>query len=100
MDTELVRAYFPQKSDFIRFSEEENQDECLEMKIKTKLSDHQLSEMLQKNREYNNLDHYEKQQRNLLIRQIRSETGSSIRQLSRVLGLGKMIVEQAVKEKA
>lgn len=99
VDAELVKAYFPQKSDFIRFSEEENQDECLEMKIKIKLSDQQLSEMLQKNSDYNHLDHYEKQQRNQLIRQIRSETGSSIRQLSRVLGLGKMIVEQAVKEK-
>ncbi|WP_243136723.1 hypothetical protein [Acetobacterium paludosum] len=30
-----------------------------------------------------------------MIKQIQQETGSSIRQLSRVLGLGKMIVEQA-----
>ncbi|MEA4804657.1 MULTISPECIES: hypothetical protein [Acetobacterium] len=37
------------------------------------------------------------EKRNQLIRQIQQETDSSIRQLSRVLGLGKMIVEQALK---
>jgi K+/H+ antiporter YhaU regulatory subunit KhtT len=83
----------------IRFSKEENQDQCLEIKTKIRLSDQQLADILKKNREYQHLESYEKSKRNQLIRQIHGETGSSIRQLSRVLGLGKMIIEQALRER-
>ncbi|MCG2730110.1 MAG: hypothetical protein L6276_07465 [Acetobacterium sp.] len=53
--------------------------------------------MLKQNSEYQNLGELSAEKRNRLIRQIQQETGSSIRQLSRVLGLRKMIVEQALK---
>jgi K+/H+ antiporter YhaU regulatory subunit KhtT len=95
----MIHAYFPKKSDFVRFSQEENQDQCLEIKTKIRLSDQQLADILKKNREYQHLESYEKSKRNQLIRQIHGETGSSIRQLSRVLGLGKMIIEQALRER-
>ena len=100
LDTQMIRDYFPKKSDFVRFSQEENQDQCLEIKTKIRLSDQQLTEILKKNREYHHLESYEKSKRNQLIRQMHGETGSNIRQLSRVLGLGKMIIEQALKERA
>ena len=53
--------------------------------------------MLRQNSEYRNLGGLPVDKRNQLIRQIQQETGGSIRQLSRVLGLGKMMVERAVK---
>ncbi|KNZ40903.1 hypothetical protein [Acetobacterium bakii] len=56
-------------------------------------SDERLTEMLRQNSEYHNLGELSIKKRNHLIRQIHSETGGSIRQLSRVLGLGKMMVE-------
>ena len=97
LDIEIIKDYFPTVADFIRFSEEENQDECLEINQKIRWCDSQLSDMLRHNSEYQNLGELSVEKRNRLIKQIQQETGSSIRQLSRVLGLGKMIVEQAVK---
>jgi hypothetical protein len=97
LDIEIIKDYFPTVADFVRFSEEENQDRCLEINLKTRWSDAQLTDMLRQNSEYQNLGELSVEKRNQLIRQIQQETDSSIRQLSRVLGLGKMIVEQALK---
>jgi len=97
IDMGIIKDYFPTAVDFIRFSEEENQDECLEINLKTRCSDEQLTVLLSKNPEYRNLGDLSVDKRNQLIRQIQRETGGSIRQLSRVLGLGKMMVERAVK---
>lgn len=97
LDIEIIKDYFPTAVDFARFSEEENQDECLEINQKIRWCDSQLTDMLRHNSEYQNLGELSVEKRNQLIRQIQQETGSSIRQLSRVLGLGKMMVERAVK---
>ncbi|MBU4438706.1 MAG: transposase [Acetobacterium sp.] len=97
LDIEIIKDYFPTVVDFVRFTEEENQDECLEINQKTRWCDAQLSDMLKQNSEYQNLGELSVDKRNRLIKQIQQETGSSIRQLSRVLGLGKMMVEQALK---
>lgn len=97
LDIEIIKDYFPTAADFVRFSEEENQDECLEINQKIRWCDSQLADMLRQNSEYQNLGELSVDKRNRLIKQIQQETGSSIRQLSRVLGLGKMMVEQALK---
>ena len=97
LDIEIIKDYFPTVADFVRFSEEENQDKCLEINPKTRLNDVQLTDMLRQNGKYLNLGELSVEKRNRLIKQIQQETGSSIRQLSRVLGLGKMMVEQALK---
>ena len=81
-------------ADFVRFSEKENQDECLEINQKSRLSDAQLTDMLRQNCEYQNLGELSVEKRNQLIRQIQQEADRSVRQLSRVLGLGKMIVNR------
>ncbi|MBC3798412.1 REP-associated tyrosine transposase [Acetobacterium tundrae] len=100
IDMGIIKDYFPTIADFIRFSEEENQDECLEINLKTRCSDEQLTVLLSKNPEYRNLGELSVDKRNQLIRQIQQETSGSIRQLSRVLGLGKMMVELALKRRA
>lgn len=55
--------------------------------------------MLRQISEYRNLGGLPVEKRNQLIRQIQQETGGSIRQLSQVLGLGKMMVALALKNK-
>ena len=97
LDSGIIKDYFPTEADFIRFSEEENQDECLDNRSKTRWTDERLTDLLSQNPEYRNLGELSVDKRNQLIRQIQQETGGSIRQLSRVLGLGKMMVERAVK---
>ena len=96
----IIKEYFPTAADFIRFSEEENQDECLDNRSKTRWTDERLTDLLSQNPEYRNLGELSVDKRNQLIRQIQQETGGSIRQLSRVLGLGKMMVELALKRRA
>ncbi len=97
LDIEIIKDYFPTAADFVHFSNEENQDDFLEINQKTRWYNAQLTDMLRQNSEYQDLGEQSFEKRNQLIRQIQQETGSSIRQLSRVLGLGKMIVERAVK---
>ncbi|KAF5087842.1 Transposase IS200 like protein [anaerobic digester metagenome] len=97
LDIEIIKDYFPTAADFAHFSKEENKDECLEINPKIRRCDSQLADMLRQNSEYQNLGELSVEKRNRLIKQIQQETGSSIRQLSRVLGLGKMMVEQALK---
>lgn len=99
LNIEIIKEYFPSSVDFVRFLEQENQDECMEINQKAKWCDAQLTDMLRQNSEYQNLGELLFEKRNQYIRQIQQETGSSIRQLSRVLGLGKMIVEQTSKRR-
>ncbi|WP_414150957.1 hypothetical protein ACIZ62_18890 [Acetobacterium carbinolicum] len=97
LNIEIIKDYFPSSADFVRFSEEENQDDFLEINQKTRWCNAQLTDMLRQNSEYQDLGEQSFEKRTQLIRQIQQETGGSIRQLSRVLGLGKMMVERAVK---
>jgi hypothetical protein len=60
-------------------------------------TDEQLTDLRSQNTEYRNRGEVSVDKRNQPIRQIRQETGDNIHQLSRVLGLGKMLVERAVK---
>ena len=97
LDSGIVKDYFPTEADFIRFSEEENQDECLDIRSKMRWTDERLTDLVNHNPEYRNLGELSVDKRNQLIREIQQETGGGIRQLSRVLGLGKMMVERALK---
>jgi len=46
LDSEIIKDYFPTVADFVRFLEEENQDECLETRSKTRWTDEQLTDLL------------------------------------------------------
>ncbi|WP_026394947.1 hypothetical protein [Acetobacterium malicum] len=85
------------RTGFNRFSEEANQDECLEACSKTRRTDERLIALVSQNPEYRNLGELPVDKRNQLIRQIQQGTGGSVRQLIWVLGLGKMMVVRAVK---
>ncbi|WP_296561632.1 transposase [uncultured Acetobacterium sp.] len=45
LDSEIIKDYFPTEADFIRFSEEENQDQCLESYLKIRWSDAHLTDV-------------------------------------------------------
>lgn len=98
LDIGIIKDYFPTGADFVKFSETENCDECLEIDLKDRWNDERLMELLRQNNEYQNIEALPIDKRNHLVRQIHQKTGGSIRQLSRVLGLGKMMVELALKE--
>ncbi|WP_373483530.1 hypothetical protein [Acetobacterium sp.] len=55
LDSGIIKDYFQTAGDFVRFSEEENQDVCLEIHPKTRWSEELLTDMLKHNRQYRNL---------------------------------------------
>jgi REP element-mobilizing transposase RayT len=97
VDVYLIKTYFEELEDFIQFMNELNGDECLEFTV-NKLSDADLVEFIHKEYSVNNLPELSIEERNRIIKDIYSRTGASIRQLGRIMGLGKTIIERAVKQ--
>ncbi|KNZ43096.1 transposase [Acetobacterium bakii] len=98
IDAELMQSYFNQLSDFEKFSCEDNQDHCLEVSTFVKCSDDDIKALIKENQRYAGIMDLTKAERNECIQSIHQATGGSIRQLSRVLGIGKRIIEKAIKE--
>jgi predicted transcriptional regulator len=76
---------------------EPNHSECLEYKQSAKYSDEILKKIIRESFSINDLMDVPKDKRNKLIKDIHQNTGVSIRQLARVLGVGKNIIERALK---
>jgi REP element-mobilizing transposase RayT len=81
---------------FITHSNEENYDRCLDYEEKTRLSDNEVREFLatlgtQSISEFQQLD---RDKRNEIIRKLKSIEGVTIRQLSRITGLAKSVIDR------
>lgn len=96
VNTQLVRDYFKAFSDFEQFTRAVTEDGCLEIVETIKCSDAQLREILARDGRYAVILALPVGERNELIAAAYRESGASIRQLSRVLGIGKHIVERAL----
>lgn len=97
IDTQLIRGYFKTLKDFEHYMKAENDDECLEYKPLRKYTDDGLREMICKQYNIDVLEELQLDEKKKLISKIYKNTGTSIRQLGRVLGVGKNIVERAIK---
>lgn len=98
IDTELIRTYFSRVVDFISYVNANNSDECLDYKPVQKYNDDTLKNKISQKYIIGKLLDLPINERNEMINNIYNESRASIRQLSRVLGVGKTIVERAVKE--
>jgi len=97
IDTQRIHAYFNQIEDFERFSKEENDDDCLEENSVMKITDSKIHEIVDLDYDWLKFSEMSANQRNEQIKKLHQKTGASIRQLARVLGLGKGIIEKALK---
>lgn len=97
IDTELFKGYYKTKKLFVTFMNEETKDKCLDHANKIKYTDKQLKEELERKYNISGIKQMSISARNLLIRQISRETGASKRQLSRVLDIGRKIIEKATR---
>ena len=80
---------------FDRFSRENNNDQCLESEEKIKLSDQELFEVLNKyNIDINQIYELCREERNKIIRRIKKINGVTIRQISRITGLSKSLIDK------
>src|SRR5690606_12630591 len=97
IDTELIKSYFKTIKDFSSYMNTQNNDECLEYKPVKKYNEYTFKKIIHKKYSIDNLSKLSIKERNKIIKNIYNETDISIRQLSRALGVGKSIVERAIK---
>ena len=89
------KSYFASLDEFKEFMNMSTSDRCLEHEVKIKYTDKNLKNEIVKF--YDNPDlitDLSKKERDNVIKEIKKNTGASNRQLSRVLGIGRGIVER------
>ncbi|RQD76946.1 MAG: transposase, partial [Candidatus Syntrophonatronum acetioxidans] len=91
-DKGLLKGYFSNIENFIVFNNQKNKDKCLEYEGKKIYSDTNLRQIVSEIIEIEKLPMMEIKTRNMVLRRIKNETGASIRQLERVLGIGRNII--------
>lgn len=95
VDKELLKKYFYKINDFIKFNGQSNDFQCLEFIKKVRYTDDDLKLIISKIVEIDKIATLELNARNEVLKRIKSETGASIRQLEKVLGIGRNIIQKA-----
>jgi len=95
---DLAEAYFKTFKEFRDYMKANNSDKCLEYNIIRRHNDKTLREIINKKYDVFEIDRKSIKKRNKVICKIYDEQKTSIRQLSRVLGVGKTVVERAIKQ--
>lgn len=97
IDVELIKSYFKKQENFEEYMNIESKEEMLEYKPTKKYTDTILKSKIENEFKIKELSEIPKEERDRVIKDIYQHTGVSIRQLARVLGIGKTIVEKALK---
>ena len=97
IDAQLIKSYYSRQNDFEVFMNTMSEEEFLEYKTVKKYSDIMIKTILQKEYDLNRLKEATVDERNQMIRVIYKTTGASIRQLERVIGIGRAIIGKAIK---
>lgn len=74
-----------------------NNDECLDYKEPKKYTESTIKEIIEKEIDLNSLKQLKIDERNTIIRRLYQDLDISIRQLSEAIGLGKNVIERAVR---
>ncbi len=95
---ELIKAYFKTLDHFRTFMCAANEDQCLEENRVVKYNDKRLRELIINKYAIRDIKSIPKKEQDAMIKEIYSNIETSIRQLSRVLGIGKTAIERVVKQ--
>lgn len=96
IDDYIIRSCFKDLDSFDHYMNEKNSNECLDCNDIKRINDDDLTKSIVKY----NINDFKKlsiKERNRVIKAIYLDTGASIRQLGRVIGVSKTIIENAVK---
>jgi putative transposase len=96
IDTERIRDYFNSRREFEEFMELQQDGENLRYQTMDRIADGKLAEIIQQNYGVKLGEIITREKRNLLIQQLYKRERTSIRQLARVLGVGKGVAERAL----
>jgi len=94
----LIENYFKTFEEFSRYTNTINDDECLETKTVKYTSDDNLKKIISNKYKVINLQELILDKKKEIIKDVYIRENTSIRQLSRVFGTGKTIVENVVKK--
>lgn len=97
VDTRRIINNFKSLSNFETYMNIENEDECLECTSISKVSDIILKKRIEKENNITDIMLLAQDKKNDLIKECYKSYNSSIRQLSRVFGVGKNVVERLIK---
>lgn len=95
VDRDIPMQFFANKESFIEFHNQYNIDQCLDYEEKTRYTDDELRKNIITIVEIEKLRFMENKDRDSIIERIKKETGASIRQLERVLDIGRNIIQKA-----
>ncbi|MDO9555128.1 MAG: transposase [Atribacterota bacterium] len=97
IDGEIMKAYFDSKKSFTEFHKQMSKENYMDYENINRYSADELLELFKKKISIDEFHKLPFDDRANLIKDIYHETGTSIRDLSRGLGIGRSIVERAVK---
>lgn len=98
IDGALIKAYFKSSNEFIKFMNEHDDQVFLEYKQVKRYTDNMLRTTIEKEFNVAHISDLSMETRNKKIKEMYERTGASIRQLGRVLGVGKGVIENALKQ--
>ena len=93
IDSGLALSYFRDFKDFTKYMEEENEDSCLENEQKKRWIDEELIEFISSFLDKSRLLELDIKSRDEILKNIKENTGASNRQLSRILNIGRGILD-------
>lgn len=96
IDPKRFMDYFNTQEEFELFMNAQQDDKCLEYQPTGKVTDEDLAEIIQQKYHINLNQKLTKEERVQLIRQLYENETTSIRQLARVLGVSKGVIERAL----
>ncbi len=97
IDGELIKNYFKTFEEFNTYINEVNDDECLDIK-NSKHSDNKLADIIMNVYQLPNLSGLSMDKKREIIREVYNKENTSFRQLGRIFGVSKFIVENTIKK--
>lgn len=95
IDKDICMGCFSNRNNFINFHNQDNDDKCLDYTVNKIYTDEQLRKVIEEIIEIKKLPMMKIDIRDKFIRRIKEDTGASIRQLERVLGIGRNIIQKS-----
>lgn len=97
IDQQLIKSYFANQVNFEEYMNTQTEDEFLEYKPVKKYTDATLRSIIEMEVKIEVLLKMQAKERSRIIKDIYHRKGVSIRQLARVLGIGKAVIEKSIK---
>lgn len=85
------------QEEYRRFHQEFSEKKCMDYDENPRITEKLLVAYRDQNQEFNGLAALSLEERNIRIQRFRKETGASIRQMEKVLGLGRGVIQRALK---